>query len=62
MQHDPDQSANHEPRRNFLKSSLVTITTTFIGSSLINSFDSCKQKAAQQGEKVKVLTPDGNLV
>ena len=51
-----------DSRRNFLKSSVATITTGLIGGSLLNSFVSCKDKVEKQGEKVKVLTPDGKLM
>ncbi len=49
-------------RRKFLKSSVATITAGVIGGSVINSFVSCNDKGETQGEKVKVLTPDGKLV
>ena len=50
-------------RRNFLRNSLATVAVRLLGGSLMNYFISCKSKPQQAaGEKVKVLSHDGQLM
>lgn len=51
-----------DSRRNFLKTSVATITTGLVGGSLLNSLVSCKDNTRTESEKINVLTHDGKLV